>query len=226
MFYLLLILLFLGSWFLNNRLRSKIDTYSKIPNLLGLSGNEIASRMLADHGIYDVRIISVQGELTDHYNPIHKTINLSNQVYYGRSISAAAIASHECGHAIQHASAYSFLKFRSSLVPFVNISATYLQWILLIGVLTIAVFPLILGFGILLFAITTLFSFITLPVEYDASERALRWLEKSGLTNKDGFYMAKDALDWAALTYVVAALASLTSLIHYVLLFLGNRNRG
>lgn len=226
MFYLLLILLFLGSWFLNNRLRSKIDTYSKIPNLLGLSGSEIAGRMLADHGIYDVRIISVQGELTDHYNPIHKTINLSNQVYYGRSISAAAIASHECGHAIQHASAYSFLKFRSSLVPFVNISATYLQWILLIGVLTIAVFPLILGFGILLFAITTLFSFITLPVEYDASERALRWLEKSGLTNKDGFYMAKDALDWAALTYVVAALASLTSLIHYVLLFLGNRNRG
>ena len=225
MFYLLLILLFLGSWFLNNRLRSKIDTYSKIPNLLGLSGNEIASRMLADHGIYDVRIISVQGELTDHYNPIHKTINLSNQVYYGRSISAAAIASHECGHAIQHASAYSFLKFRSSLVPFVNISATYLQWILLIGVLTIAVFPLILGFGILLFAITTLFSFITLPVEYDASKRALQWLEKSGLTNRDGFYMAKDALDWAALTYVVAALASLTSLIHYVLLFLGNRNR-
>jgi Zn-dependent membrane protease YugP len=225
MFYLIFLIILFGSWFINNKLHSKIETYSKVPNSLGLSGSETAKRMLSDHGIYDVKIISVEGILADHYNPVDKSINLSNPVFYGRSIASAAIAAHECGHAVQHSQAYSFLKLRSSLVPFVSISSSYLQWILLIGVLTIAVFPAILGIGIVLFGITTLFSFITLPVEYDASNRALQWLEKTGLTAGEGYLMAKDALNWAARTYVIAALASLTSLLHYVFLFLGNRNR-
>jgi Zn-dependent membrane protease YugP len=225
MFYLIFLLFLFASWFISHKLQTKIEAYSKIPNSLGLSGSEIAKRMLSDHGIFDVKIISVDGNLADHYNPVDKSINLSNQVYYGRSVASASIAAHECGHAVQHMQAYSFLKLRSSLVPFVSISSNYLQWILLIGVLTIAVFPAILGIGIILFALTTFFSFITLPVEYDASDRALRWLEKTGLTTGDGYRMAKDALNWAARTYVVAALASLTSLLHYVSLFLGGRNR-
>lgn len=225
MFYLIFILFILASWFISQKLHSKIETYSKIPNSLGLSGHEVAKRMLSDHGIFDVKIISVEGNLADHYNPVDKSINLSTQVYYSRSIASAAIAAHECGHAVQHSQAYSFLKLRSSLVPFVSISSSYLQWILLIGVLTMAIFPAILGIGIVLFALTTLFSFITLPVEYDASKRALRWIEKTGLTTGEGYLMAKDALNWAARTYVVAALASLTSLLHYISLFLGSRNR-
>lgn len=205
-------------------LRSKFKRYSKIPIENGMSGRDIAEKMLRDNGIYDVKIESVQGELSDHYNPLNKTINLSQEVYNGRSVSAAAVAAHETGHALQHAGAYAWLGLRSSLVPTVSFASKYVQWILLIGVLVVQRFPALLLFGIALFAIMTIFSFITLPVEINASKRALVWLSGSGITTYETQDKAQDALKWAAYTYVVAALGSLATLLYYIMIFLGSRD--
>ncbi len=211
------------SWLVSSRLKSKFEKYSRVGLRSGLSGREIAEKMLRESGVSGVRVISTPGKLTDHYNPGDKTVNLSPDVYNGRSISAAAVAAHECGHAVQHARAYAFLKMRSTLVPVISISSRYMQWILLIGILTVQSFPQILLVGIVLFALTTLFSFITLPVEFDATRRALLWLRETGLTVGEDHAYAKDALKWAALTYVVAALASLATLMYYIMIFLGSR---
>ncbi len=203
------------------RLKSKFTHYSHLPIANGMSGKEVAEQMLRDNGIYDVKVISVEGFLTDHYNPMNKTVNLSPEVYSGTSIASAAVAAHECGHAVQHATAYNWLMLRSRLVPFVQFSSSIVQWVLLGGIILVNTFPMLLLGGIILFAITTLFSVITLPVEFDASNRALAWLDnKRVLVNKEQ-EGAKDALKWAAMTYVVAALASVATLIQYVLIFLG-----
>lgn len=212
------------SWLVQSRLKSKFEKYSKIPISGGMTGHEISSLMLRQNGIYDVKIGSVQGQLTDHYNPANKTINLSPDVYHGRSVMAAAVAAHETGHALQHAKAYSWLQMRSALVPVVSISSRWVQWILLGGILLINVFPQLLLIGIIMFAATTIFSFITLPVEFDASKRALVWLESSGITSTQQHDMAKDGLKWAAMTYVVAALASLATLLYYLMIFMGRRD--
>lgn len=212
------------SWLVQSRLKSKFAKYSKIPVSGGLTGKEISSLMLRQNGIYDVKIGSVQGQLTDHYNPTNKTINLSPDVYNGRSVMAAAVAAHETGHALQHAAAYSWLQMRSALVPVVSISSKWVQWVLLAGILLINTFPQLLLVGIIMFAATTIFSFITLPVEFDASKRALVWLESSGIANSQQHDMAKDSLKWAAMTYVVAALASLATLLYYLMIFLGRRD--
>jgi len=205
------------------RLRSKMKEYSQIASPGGMSGAEVAQRMLNDNGIFDVKITSVQGSLTDHYNPADKTVNLSPEVYSGRSIMAAFIAAHECGHAVQHARAYTWLTMRSTLVPVVSFSSRWVQWLLLIGIFTIRFFPALLLTGIVLFALTTLFSFITLPVEFDASRRALAWIQSSGILPSEEYAKAKDGLTWAAMTYVVAALASLATLVYYIMIFMGGR---
>lgn len=202
-------------------LKSKFKKYSKIPVDNGMSGKDVAERMLRDNGIYDVRVESVQGHLTDHYNPENKTINLSQEVYNGRSISAAAVAAHETGHALQHANAYAWLNLRSKLVPAVSFSSKWVQWILLGGVLLVQQFPALLLAGIVLFAMTTFFSFVTLPVEINASHRALAWLSNAGITSFQNHDKAQDALKWAAYTYVVAALGSLATLLYYVMIFMG-----
>jgi len=211
------------SWIVSMTLKSKFTKYSKIPLDNGMSGREVAERMLRDHGISGVRVESVQGQLTDHYNPADKTINLSQEVYNGRSISAAAVAAHECGHAVQHAKAYAWLGFRSKLVPAVSFSSKWVQWILLAGILLVRTFPALLLAGIVLFALTTLFSFITLPVEIDASRRALAWLSNAGITSYQDHDKAQDALKWAAYTYVIAALGSLATLLYYIMIFTGSR---
>ncbi|MFD1144907.1 zinc metallopeptidase [Larkinella insperata] len=205
------------------RLRSKFNEYSQIGLSNGLSGKEIAERMLHENNIYDVRVLSVEGMLTDHYNPQDKTVNLSADVYYGRSVAAAAVAAHECGHAVQHATAYGPLKFRSAMVPFLTISSSYLQWIILIGILLINTTIIPLAIGVALFAVTTLFSFVTLPVEFDASRRALAWVQNRNIVNQREYGYAKDALWWAAMTYVVAALGSLATLLYYASLLMGGR---
>jgi Zn-dependent membrane protease YugP len=205
-------------------LKSKFKKYSKILLDNRMSGREVAERMLHDHGITDVKVESVQGQLTDHYNPVNKTINLSQEVYNGRNISAAAVAAHECGHAVQHAKAYAWLGFRSKLVPAVSFSSKYVQWILLGGVLLVQTFPAVLLAGIVLFALTTIFSFITLPVEINASQRALAWLSNAGITSYQNQDKAQDALKWAAYTYVIAALGSLATLLYYIMIFLGARD--
>lgn len=212
------------SYLVSNRLKSKFKKYSKIPLRSGLTGREVAEKMLADNGIYNVKVISTPGKLSDHYNPLDRTVNLSREVYSGRSIAAAAVAAHECGHAVQHAKAYSFLKMRSTLVPIVSISSKYMQWILLIGILTVENVPGILFAGIIMFATTTLFSFITLPVEFNATKRALVWLDRTGLTSGQEHTYARDALKWAATTYVVAAIGSLATLLYYVWIFLARRS--
>lgn len=204
------------------RLKSKFTEYSKVSTSSGMSGKEIAEKMLRDNGIYDVQVISVDGFLSDHYNPVNKTVNLSADVYAGANVSAAAVAAHECGHAVQHATAYSMLMLRSKLVPAVKISSTLSQWVIIIGLGMLGFGggnPNILLGGIVLFAITTLFSVITLPVEFDASARALKWLETSRITTGAEHTKAKDALKWAALTYVVAALASIAMLVQYILIY-------
>lgn len=222
--YLLIFLVFmLISWLVQQQLRSKFAKYSKAPLATGQTGRELAEAMLRQNDIYDVKVRSVQGQLTDHYNPTNKTINLSPEVYNGRSVMAAAVAAHETGHALQHATAYSWLQMRSTLVPVVSISSKWMQWVLLAGILTVQTFPHLLGIGIIMFAMTTLFSFITLPVEFDASRRALAWLSTSGITRGQQQEMAKDGLKWAAMTYVVAALASLATLMYYLMIFLGRR---
>ena len=209
------------SWLVSSRLKSKFKKYSLIPINYGLSGKDIAEKMLKDNGIYDVTVVSTPGQLSDHYDPTKKTVNLSKEVYYGQNVSAAAVAAHECGHAVQHAKAYSFLELRSSLVPVVSFASNWVQWVLLAGIILVNTFPTILLAGIVLFSLVTLFSFITLPVEIDASKRALVWLNNSGVTDVRTHDKAQDALKWAAYTYVVAALASLASLIYYIMIYLG-----
>jgi len=209
------------SWIVSATLKSKFKKYSRIPVDGGLSGKEVAEKMLRDNGIYDVKVECVQGTLTDHYNPDKKTINLSQDVYGNRSIAAAAVAAHETGHAVQHATAYAWLGFRSKLVPPVSFASKWVQWILLLGVILVNTFPAILGFGIVLFALTTIFSFVTLPVEINASQRALAWLSNAGITSSMNHDKAQDALKWAAYTYVVAALGSLATLLYYIMIFTG-----
>ncbi|MFP4064902.1 MAG: zinc metallopeptidase [Bacteroidales bacterium] len=211
------------SWMVSSRLKNRFAKYSKMPLRSGLSGRDIAEKMLRESGVENVRIISTPGRLTDHYNPVSRTVNLSPQVYQGRSVAAAAVAAHECGHAVQHARAYAPLKMRSALVPVISVSSRYMQWVLLAGILTVETFPGLLLAGIIMFAATTLFSFVTLPVEFDATNRALRWLTDTGITVGEEYSSAKDALKWASLTYVVAALASLATLMYYIMIFMGRR---
>lgn len=219
-------LIFVGiSMLVSSTLKGKFNKYSKVGLRNGLSGAEIATQMLQDNGIYDVKVVSVNGFLSDHYNPVNKTINLSPDVYSGRSVAAAAVAAHECGHAVQHATAYRWLTMRSKLVPFVQFSSSIVQWVLLGGILMINAFPQLLLAGIILFAVTTVFSIITLPVEFDASNRALAWLKRENITTPQEYPGAQDALKWAAMTYVVAALASVATLVQYIMIYLGGRNR-
>lgn len=213
------------SWLVSYRLKNKFEKYSKIPLPNGMTGKDIAEKMLHDNGIYDVKVTATPGSLTDHYNPANKTVNLSEPVYYSNSIAAAAVAAHECGHAVQHARAYAPLKMRSALVPMVSFASQWVQWVILGGLIFFHSFPQLLLIGIVLFAMTTLFSFITLPVEINASQRALAWLSNAGITNVATHDKAEDALRSAAYTYVVAALGSLASLLYYIMIFMGGRSR-
>ncbi|WP_374444036.1 zinc metallopeptidase [Epilithonimonas sp.] len=225
MYYLIIGAVFLISMFVQSRLRSKFEYYSNVHLRNGMSGKEVAEKMLRDNGINDVQVISVPGQLTDHYNPENKTVNLSEAVYMQRNAAAAAVAAHECGHAVQHAVGYSMLQFRSKMVPVVNISSRLLQFVLMGGIVVMAMSgnKTILAVGVVLFAITTLFAFITLPVEYDASNRALKWLKSTGTVTAEEYEGAEDSLKWAARTYVVAALGSLAQLIYFASLLSGNR---
>lgn len=212
----IMIIVMVASLLIQQMLHSRFEKYSKIGTANGMSGAEVAEKMLRENGIYDVKVISTRGTLTDHYNPQTKTVALSEGVYGSRSIAAAAVAAHECGHAVQHAYGYGPLKMRSALVPVVNFASNIVQWVLLAGVLCINTMPGLLWIGILLFATTTLFSFITLPVEVNASSRAIAWLGRAGVTDQKTHGMAIDALKWAAYTYVVAALGSLATLLYYI----------
>ncbi len=212
--WILMIVVMVLSMLIQNRLKSRFDKYSEIP--LALTGAEVASRMLLSHGIRDVRIVSIPGKLTDHYDPSTKTVNLSEDVYYGRSVAAAAVAAHECGHVVQHATGYAWLQMRSALVPVVSFSSNIVSWVLLAGVLFINIFPSLIWIGVGLFALSTLFSFITLPVEINASSRAVKWLESDGIVGYETKPMAVDALRWAAYTYVIAAIGSLGTLLYYI----------
>jgi Zn-dependent membrane protease YugP len=225
---MLVSLLFLGiSFLVSSILKGKFSRYSKLQLSKGLSGKEIAEKMLRENGIYDVTVTSVDGFLSDHYNPLNKTVNLSPDVYHGVSVSAAAVAAHECGHAVQHATAYGPLVFRSRMVPVVQFSANIVNWVLMAGIIMLAVSnnATVLLIGIIMMSLTVLFSLITLPVEFDASKRALAWLEQTNVTNSEEYPLAKDALKWAATTYVVAALAAVVTLIQYVMIYLNSRER-
>lgn len=224
MYIILMVLVMGASWLVQNRLKSKFKKYSNTPIRSNLSGKEIAEKMLADNGIYDVKVLSVAGQLTDHYHPVHKTVNLSEAVYNQRNAAAAAVAAHECGHAVQHARAYPWLTMRSKLVPIVSVSSKYVQWVLIGGILLIGQFPQLLMVGIVLFALTTLFSFITLPVEFDASRRALAWMTESKVVAPEEHDDSRDALKWAAMTYVVAAISSLATLLYYISILMGRRS--
>ena len=212
--WILIIVIMVLSLLVQNMLQRRFDKYSEVP--LGMTGAEVASRMLAAHGIRDVKIVSINGKLTDHYDPTTKTVNLSEGVYYGRSVAAAAVAAHECGHVVQHATGYAPLKMRSALVPVVSFSSNVVSWVLLAGILLINVVPSLLWIGIGLFALTTLFSLITLPVEINASQRAVNWLSDAGIVSYETQPMAKDALKWAAYTYIIAAVSSLATLLYYI----------
>jgi uncharacterized protein len=225
---MLMIVIAVISFIVQWRFKSKFKKYSEMPLASGLSGKEIAGKMLADNGIFDVQVISAEGKLSDHYNPANKTVNLSPEVYNGRSVASAAVAAHECGHAVQHAKAYSWLSFRSAMVPIVTVSSTIIQWTLMIGVL-LMVFSgniMVLAVGVAALALVTLFSFITLPVEFDASNRALAWLKTNTgiMQSNEENAQAKDALWWAAMTYVVAALGSLAALLYYASMLAGRRD--
>ncbi len=222
--YIIMIGLLILSFVISMRFKSKFKEYSEQMLLNGLSGREIAEKMLKDHGISDVKVISVEGSLTDHYNPADKTVNLSPDVYHGRSVAAAAVAAHECGHAVQHATAYSWLQFRSAMVPALSVSSRYMHWVLLGGILMLNTFPTLLFIGIALLALTTVFSFVTLPVEFDASNRAIAWLESNNITQRNETETAKSALKWAASTYVIAALSSLATLVYYIMIYMGRRD--
>ncbi len=223
--YLLLIVIMIASAAVQWRLRSKFKEYGQVGMRSNLTGREVAAKMLRDNGIYDVQIISTDGSLTDHYDPTNKTVNLSADVYNERSVAAAAVAAHECGHAVQHAQAYSFLQFRSAMVPALSAVSRFMPFILLAGIFMIRTSLIPLGIGIALFALTTLFSFITLPVEFDASRRALAWMDRNGVVTAQEHEGAKDALWWAAMTYVVAALSSLATLLYYVSIFMSGSRR-
>ena len=220
-YWILFIVIAIASWIVSSSLERKFKQYSK--ESLPMTGKDVALKMLRENGIDDVQVTCISGQLTDHYNPATKTVNLSEAVYHGANIAAAAVAAHECGHAVQHAMAYAPLQVRSALVPVVSFSSRWMTWILLIGMLTIETFPALMLAGIVLFATTTLFAFVTLPVEIDASSRAVSWLEESGLTQRETIAMASDALRSAAYTYVVAALSSLATLVYYRLIFMGGR---
>jgi len=222
--WIIFIAIALASYLVQANLNNKFKKYSRIPLGNGMTGREVAEKMLRDNGIYDVRVISTPGQLTDHYNPTNKTVNLSEGVYLSDSVAAAAVAAHECGHAVQHAVAYGPLKMRSALVPVVSAASNWVSWILLAGILLIQSFPQVLLFGIILFACTTLFSVITLPVEIDASRRALAWLNRAGITTSRNQTQARDALKSAAYTYVIAAISSLATLIYYIMIYMGRRD--
>jgi Zn-dependent membrane protease YugP len=229
-YWILLIVVAGASFWVQWKLRSKFQQYSQLAFRGNLTGAQVAAKMLHDNDINDVKIVSVEGQLTDHFNPMDKTVNLSPEVYHGRSVMAAAIAAHECGHAVQYARAYAWIGMRSALVPAVSFASRWVQWVIMAGILLLAFTGAKLGFwvllaGVVLFGLTTLFSFVTLPVEFDASNRALVWLEGSGMTNPEEHNMAKDALKWAAMTYVVAAIASLLTLLYYVSMLMGGRRR-
>ena len=224
MIFIIFIAFALVSWLISHQLKRRFEEYSQIPTANGMSGKEVVEKMLRDNMIYGVKIESVEGQFTDHYNPADKTINLSQDVYYGTNVAAAAVAAHETGHAVQHAQAYAWLGVRSSLVPAVSFSSRYMQWILLGGILLINTFPALLLFGIFLFAMITIFSFVTLPVEINASNRALVWLQTSGITTTQSHGKAEDALKWAGYTYVIAALGSLATLLYYISIYMGRRN--
>ncbi len=220
-YWIIFIGIALASWIVSYALKHKFEKYSKVR--LPMTGREVAEKMLRDHGITDVKITCIEGQLTDHYNPATQTVNLSRDVYQGHNVAAAAVAAHECGHAVQHATAYAPLKMRSALVPVVSFASEWVTWILLIGMLTLEIFPQLLLAGIVLFGLTTLFSFITLPVEVNASQRAVNWLQEAGITDREKTEMASDALHSAAYTYVVAAISSLATLVYYILIFMGRR---
>lgn len=222
-YWILFIAVALISYLVQANLKSKFERFSKIPLPNGMTGRDVAIKMLHDNGIYDVQVISTPGMLTDHYNPMNKTVNLSQGVYGECSIAAAAVAAHECGHAVQHARAYAPLRMRSAMVPIVQFSSSIVSWVLLAGMLMMNTFPELLFLGILLFAVTTLFSFITLPVEIDASRRALVWLNTAGVTNVNTHDKATEALKSAAYTYVVAALSSLATLVYYIMIYMSRR---
>lgn len=222
--YVIGILAMVVSWLVGQQLRSRFTKYSRTPLANGMSGAEIAQRMLIDHGIQDVKVISVKGQLTDHYNPVNKTVNLSEPVYHARNAAAAAVAAHEVGHAVQHATAYQWLTMRSKMVPVVSFASQWVQWVLLGGILLVNSFGTgLLLFGIILFGLTTLFSVVTLPVEYDASNRALAWMKQRGIVNPGEYTMSADALKWAARTYLVAAIASIGTLLYYVMVYMNRR---
>ncbi|CAN5579193.1 zinc metallopeptidase [soil metagenome] len=221
--YLISIVFMLIGWLVSRQLKNKFEQYSQTPISSNLSGQDIAERMLHDNGITDVKVISVEGRLTDHYNPLDRTVNLSHDVFYGRNAAAAAVAAHECGHALQHAKSYKMLQLRSALVPIVSFASTWVHWVLLAGIVLVNTFPSLLLIGIMLFACTTVFSLITLPVEFDASNRALVYLENSKIVSSQEHTWAKDALWWAAMTYVVAALSAIATLMYYVMIYMGGR---
>ena len=223
--WFLLILIAVAGFGVQAMLQSRFKKYSRIPLRNGMTGRDVAEKMLHDNGIYDVQVISVRGQLTDHYNPTNKTINLSEPVYGSNSIAAAAVAAHETGHALQHAKGYDPLKMRSALVPVVSASSRWVTWILLLGIVTVSTFPALLWMGIGLFALTTLFSFVTLPVEKNATNRALRWLSSAGVTDVSNHSQATDALRWAGYTYVVAALSSLATLLYYIMIAMSGSRR-
>lgn len=224
-YYLILGLIFIVSMIVQNRLRSKFAHYSQVGLRNGMSGKEVAEKMLADNGIHDVQVLSVPGQLTDHYNPANKTINLSEEVYMQRNAAAAAVAAHETGHAVQHAVGYSMLQLRSKMVPVVSFSSKLLQFVLMAGIAVMAMSgnKTVLLIGVILFAVTTAFAFVTLPVEYDASNRALKWLKTTGTVTTEEYAGAEDSLKWAARTYVVAALGSLAQLIYFASMLAGGR---
>ena len=229
--YIIIFLVFVViSWLIGAQLKSKFKQYSKVPMNYGLTGKEVAEKMLNENGIFDVKVVSVQGQLTDHYNPATKTVNLSHDVYYGNSVASAAIAAHECGHAVQHAKAYSMLQFRTALVPIQNISSTIMNVIFTMMFVGVFIFHSFINIDLALYiiigcyAVFTLFAFVTLPVEIDASNRALMWLNSSGITGHGTHEKAKDALKWAAYTDVVAALSSLAMLLYFIFMLLGRRD--
>lgn len=223
--WILFIAIAIVGWLVQAQLQSKFKKYSRIPLRNGMTGKEVAEKMLHENGIYDVQVISTRGQLTDHYNPLKKTINLSEPVYGSYSVAAAAVAAHETGHALQHAKGYAPLKMRSALVPIVSSTSKWVMWVILAGILLLQTFPGLLWLGIGMFALTTLFSFITLPVEKNATNRALRWLSSAGITDVSNHTQAEDALRWAGYTYVVAALSSLATLLYYIMIAMSGSRR-
>ena len=221
--WILFIAIALAGWIVQATLKSRFKKYSKVPLRNGMTGKEVAEKMLHDNGILDVQVISVRGRLTDHYNPLNKTINLSEPVYGSYSVAAAAVAAHETGHALQHAMGYAPLKMRSALVPIISSTTRLVMWVILAGIIMIQTFPMLIWIGIGMFALTTIFSFVTLPVEKNATNRALRWLSSAGITDATNHNQAEDALRWAGYTYVVAALSSLATLLYYIMIAMSGR---